>query len=300
MGAAGGDWKGADFRQKLVGLVRRQVPERDVEDIVQATLAEALSPAAPLDEESLRRWLVGVAKNKIADLHRRGRRESFEVPEVAVDAPPHAERDLVRWAEGALPTGGDEQKQTLEWLLREGEGEKLESIAESEQIPAPRVRKRVSRLRAHLRAQWRKEVALLAALGVAAVLVWLAQREKRPIAKDDVRPVPSEVAPSPKERARVIRDEALAACGREEWGACLEGLDRAKALDPDWENDPVVRAARAAAENARVPVPAPSSLPAPSASAMPTAMPPPSSTGPTPVPVAPRKPSKKSGVGSSI
>ncbi|HEY2517835.1 MAG TPA: sigma-70 family RNA polymerase sigma factor [Polyangiaceae bacterium] len=296
MGAAGGDWKGADFRQKLVGLVRRQVPEREVEDIVQATLAEALSPAAPLDEESLRRWLVGVAKNKIADLHRRGRRESFEVPEVAVEAPPHAERDLVRWAESALPADGGEQRQTLEWLLREGEGEKLESIAESEQIPAPRVRKRVSRLRAHLRAQWRKEVALLAALGIAAVLVWLAQREKTPVAKDEVRPVPSEVTPSPKERARVLRDEALAACGREEWGACLEGLDRAKGIDPEGEKDPVVQRARAAAESAVVPVAPPTLAPAPSASGMPAPRP----TSVPSVPTVPRQPSKKMGGGSSI
>ena len=140
------DWKGAAFRRTLVGIVRKRVPECDVEDIVQATLAEALSPSAPREEQALQRWLIGVVRHKIADRHRQGRRESFDLPELHVDAAPHSEEDLVRWAQRELPADGEPHR-TLEWMLREGDGEKLESIAESEQVPAPRVRKRVSRLR---------------------------------------------------------------------------------------------------------------------------------------------------------
>jgi DNA-directed RNA polymerase specialized sigma24 family protein len=189
------DWKGPVFRRTLVGMVRRHVPERDVEDIVQATLTEALSPSAPKDDASLQRWLLGVARHKVADRHRRGRRESFELPEVAVDAPAHAEADLVRWAVESLPADGEDPRRTLGWMMREGDGEKLEAIAESERIPAPRVRKRVSRLRSHLRAQWKKELALLAALGVIAVAIWLAHRAHKDDVAHDVRPVPSEVVP---------------------------------------------------------------------------------------------------------
>jgi DNA-directed RNA polymerase specialized sigma24 family protein len=192
------DWKGPAFRQTLVQIVRRRVPERDVEDIVQATLTCALSPSAPADDQALQRWLIGVAKHKSADRHRRGQRESFELPEVAVEAPPHAENDLVRWAARVLPAEGEEPRRTLEWMIREGDGEKLESIAESEQIPAPRLRQRVSRLRRHLRAEWKKEVALLAALGVVAVLIWLARRGREPVAHEPIRPVPVEVAPAPQ------------------------------------------------------------------------------------------------------
>ena len=215
---------------------------------------------------------------------------------------------FVRWAERALPAEGEEPRRTLEWMMREGEGEKLESIAESEQIPAPRVRKRVSRLRRHLRAEWRKEVALLAALGIVAMLIYLARRGPRePIAHDHVRPVPSEVAPSPQERARSVREDALAACGERAWAKCLDGLDRAKEIDPAGDTAERVVSARAAANAALNPppapipphsaVPVPSSVPMPAPSSMftPTFAPTPSSTS---TPVAPSPKPSRSGKAS--
>ncbi len=308
---SGSDWKGPAFRRMLVGIVRKRVPECDVEDIVQATLTEALSPSAPQEDAALQRWLIGVARHKIADRHRRARRESFELPELPVDAAPHSEEDLVRWAQRELPTRqeeAEEPRRTLEWMMREGEGEKLESIAESEQLPAPRVRKRVSRLRAHLREQWRKEIALLAALGVVAVLVWIARRDREPVARDRVRPVPSEVAPTPRERAGHLREDALAACDRREWGTCLDGLDRAKDLDPAGDGDTRIQSARAAASAATHPAPAPSAPPAPTVrvSPVPTIAPsavPTSSVPRTtlPGPSVPRKrDTSKAGSGSSL
>ena len=127
---------GPDLRTALIAMVRKRVPESEVEDIVQRALAEAIeSPHAPQDSESLRRWIFGVAKNKVVDYHRRAGRESFDLPDVAGTPAPHVEADLLRWAEKNLPTG-DENKKTLDWMLREGEGEKLESIAEIREAPA--------------------------------------------------------------------------------------------------------------------------------------------------------------------
>jgi DNA-directed RNA polymerase specialized sigma24 family protein len=284
MASAG--WQSAEFRRKLEAIVRRRVPDRDVEDIVQSTLAEAVaSPSAPKDEESLQRWLLGVARHKIADLHRRSRRESFDVPEVPVEAPPHAERDLMRWAASSIKEGPDggvaDEKQTLEWMLREGDGEKLETIAKSERLPAPRVRKRVSRLRSHFRAQWKKELALLAALGVVALAVlWFVRRAPRdPVADPGVRPVPSEALPRIEPAWRLRRD-ALAACDRGAWDVCVSGLDRAKALDPVGDSEPRVQEARAAAEAALHPVPvapAPTVVPSSAPSARTTPRPNPTS-----------------------
>lgn len=46
-----GDWHSNTFRAALLAMVRRRVPERDAEDVVQAVLAEALAssgrPAEP-------------------------------------------------------------------------------------------------------------------------------------------------------------------------------------------------------------------------------------------------------------
>jgi DNA-directed RNA polymerase specialized sigma24 family protein len=301
-----GDWKGAAFRRTLVGIVRKRVPECDVEDIVQATLTEALSPSAPTEDAALQRWLIGVARHKIADRHRRRSRESFELPEVEVAAAPHSEADLVRWAERKLPPDGEEPQKTLEWMLREGEGEKLEAIAESEQLPAPRVRKRVSRLRSHLRAQWRKEVALLAALGIVAAIVWIVHRDRAPIAREPVSPIPTETPETPEERAKRLREDALAACEKGAWASCIDGLDRAKEVDPSGDGDLRVQRARAAA-SAAIPPPLPSSVPTPAPAPTsaprlaPTTTPSDSAPAPTlPVPAKRNRPSKVPSSGSSL
>jgi RNA polymerase sigma factor (sigma-70 family) len=229
-------------------MVRRRVPESEVEDIVQSTLADAIeSPHAPKDSDSLRRWIFGVAKNKVVDYHRRAGRETFELPEVAGRPAPHAEADLLRWAEEHLPPG-EENKTTLDWMLREGEGEKLEWIAESEKVPAPRVRQRVSRLRRHLKAHWQKEVALLATVGVLLTILALVLRRREP------DPIANEAVP----RAEEIRRQAFERCLASEWKECIDKLDAAKALDPAGETRPEVRQARENANKAlTLPPPAP-------------------------------------------
>ena len=179
-----------------------------------------------------------------------------------MDGAPHSEEDLLRWAARELPPGKDAEE-TLEWLLREGAGEKLESIAESARLPAPRVRQRVSRLRKHLRARWAVEIAALTALGVlTALTVWLYRREppKAPIARD----VPTSTVPSPdspRVRAQKERARALDRCDMQAWEECIEGLDRALVLDPTTDEGEAARAARVAAEKALAPLVVPSSVP---------------------------------------
>jgi DNA-directed RNA polymerase specialized sigma24 family protein len=251
---------GPDLRAALVAMVRKRVPESEVEDVVQSALAEAVeSPHAPAEPEALRRWIFGVAKNKVVDYHRRAGRLSYELPDVEGKAAPHVEVDMLRWAEKNLPEGEDAQK-TLDWMLREGEGEKLESIATSEKVPAPRVRQRVSRLRRHLKAHWQKEVALLAAVGVlvsAIAFFLLNKRKPEPIATDPtILPLPDK-----------MRKDALELCGRGAWQRCVDGLDEAKRLDPAGDTRPEIVKARDDAQRALTPPPPPA--PTPTSSALP-------------------------------
>jgi len=78
-------------------MVRRRVPESDAEDIVQSALTEALAArTAPDEPEAMRKWIWGIARNKIADFYRRTRREAAgELPDVAID-PEQDEIELLR------------------------------------------------------------------------------------------------------------------------------------------------------------------------------------------------------------
>lgn len=243
------DWTSATFRAALLAMVRRRVPAGDADDVVQAALVAAVATAdRPRDPAEARRWIWGVARHKIADYHRRARREDLgDVPEPAGAPSPEAERDLLRWAVGALPPGEDAQR-TFAWLLREGEGEKLEAIADDERLPSPQVRQRVSRMRRLLRARW----AQLAAAGLVALAVYLLTRgSNAPV--DPPRVAPRLVEPSEFDaavaRGRALRVEALRACDATKWQRCLDGLDAARVLDPAGDASERVRRAREAARD---------------------------------------------------
>lgn len=241
------------MRRVLVEFVRKRVPASDVEDVVQTVLVEALAAAAsPQEESELRRWVLGIARHKIVDHHRRASRESAaEIPELPVGPPPVEEQALVRWAEEQAGASRD-AKSTLEWMAREGEGEKLEAIAEEEKVPAARVRQRVSRMRRWMKERWLAELAAAAALVVAGLVLWRVLRRDEPITLPDPEPIPTGTAsPDPSlERARALRVAAFEACDRSDWKGCLDGLDEAKALDPAGDADPRVGSARARAAEA--------------------------------------------------
>lgn len=310
------------LRRVLEDFVRRRVPASDVDDVVQTVLCDALASAArPADSDELKKWLLGIARHKVADHHRRAQREpAAELPELEAHPPPIEERSLARWAEDQAASTG-EAKKTLAWMAREGEGEKLESIAEEENVPAARVRQRVSRMRRWMKERWMAELAAVALLSILAVIAWrfLRRPDEMPEAKPDkiepMPPIAPEVPPE-LERARSLRADAVKRCDREEWQGCLDALDEAARLDPAGDTAKDVAELRGRATRALVPQVAPtenidekqSPLPAPTSA--PTSAPksapkteldsknvapkPQSTSVPPPVPTSFSKPAPKS------
>lgn len=183
----------------LSHFVRARVPETEVEDIVQATLSDALqADHHPEEDEDIVRWVYGICRHKVIEWFRRMRREiprDLESQEDAVPAEsaPTSAMDLMRWARKQLPKG-KENEQTLEWMLREGDGEKLETIAAEANVPAPRVRQRVSRLRRYFKAKWAAQTAAVAALLLVTLAIIFALRGK----KEEIAPRPEpSFEPSP-------------------------------------------------------------------------------------------------------
>jgi RNA polymerase sigma factor (sigma-70 family) len=240
------------LRRALSDFVRRRVPSAEVDDVVQTVLVEALAaPNRPRDPAELKRWLLGIARHKVVDHHRRATREPpTELPELEASPAPLEARSLVEWAEEQAGSEGEAQK-TLAWMAREGEGEKLEAIAAEEKVPAARVRQRVSRMRRWMKERWTAELAAVAMLGVLALAAWWLLTRERPEADKhpDVAPTIAPEPPSPLERARVLRADALRACERKEWRSCLDRLDEARGLDPDGDRAPAIGAARQQAED---------------------------------------------------
>ncbi len=82
----------AELRNLVERVVRKRVPEPEVDDLVQTVLCDAVaSRSLPDEPEQLRRWLVGIARHKVADFHRkRSRGQHVALPEQIEGKPvPH-------------------------------------------------------------------------------------------------------------------------------------------------------------------------------------------------------------------
>jgi DNA-directed RNA polymerase specialized sigma24 family protein len=236
-------------------MIRRRAPSWEVDDLLQATLADALAaPRCPAQPDEMRRWVFAIARNKVADYHRRGRREQLqELPDLEAPGTSQGVGDLLRWAEKVLPQG-EKAQEALHWMLREGEGETLETMAEEARLPAPQVRKRVSRLRRHFRTRWALEVAALLVVTLIAVGIALVA-PKRPTPAPEAEHVPAPPPSSIPVPAEDLRQRALQDCEKGRWQECVEALDEARRLDPAGDALPAVQAARGRARDALTPPP---------------------------------------------
>ena len=105
--------------------------------------------------------------------------------------------------------------------------------------PLPVLSMRPGRRRPRPLVMWLAAAATLAVGGSAIAYVAL-----HPPAPEAIGPVPDESASANHAAAADLRRQALAACNAQRWIACQANLDRAKALDPDGDRTPEIKALR--------------------------------------------------------
>ena len=155
-------------------MVSRRVPADATEDLVQSVLCDALMAREVPDVEALPVWLYAIARNKVADFHRRAKRRPLEITVEPATSDPLEERDMLSRAAELAP-----DPRALEWIVRAESGVSLADIAREEDLPAPVVRQRVSRLRRALRA------TLLAAALIAIAALVFGVRSYRDAIRND-------------------------------------------------------------------------------------------------------------------
>jgi RNA polymerase sigma factor (sigma-70 family) len=225
----------------------RGIPKEDREDAVQEVLVRALAVADP--PETLGGWIavcVGIARNLSADeVRRKVRRARVDEgplgdPDAAA-VPDESSREVLDDKRKIAFVKGEVPERTMAILQAVADGAEQREVAKELGLSPQTVYNEVARTRAKLRARWAAYLAA-ATVAVLAVIVWISLREGR----EDVA---HRLTPE-QERAAQMRKAALFDCKEKHWASCLEGLDRARALDREGDQTPEIVALRSAAESA--------------------------------------------------
>lgn len=254
-----------ELRQHLASYLRRRLPAAEVDDALQAVYCAALEAKnIPTEEEHLRKWMTVIARRQVAAYYERTSAEQLgEPPDVEVQPELVETMSMLRWAEKqAAQSQQESTEQTLDWMARESDGEKLESIAADTHIPSANVRQRVFRLRRFMKARWALEMS--AALVLVAIASWMLTRRSPPVVQLERMPIPpvSVTLPDYPKRAAELRNEALRKCDEEQFQECLRLLDEAARIDPKGDKEPTIANARwRAMERLAPPLPPTSPIP---------------------------------------
>lgn len=255
-----------DLRAYLAQYLRRRLPKTEADDALQAVYCAALEARnIPQDRAHLRRWMTVIARRQVAAYYERASAEQLsepvDLPDVEWRANAAEVRSLWQWAEQqAADSQLEAVDETLDWMARESDGEKLESIAADARIPSARIRQRVFRLRRFMKARWILEISAAAVL--IAITSWVLSRRSDPVVVRRVVPRPpvSITLPlnAPLIRAAELRKTAFKLCDQNAFESCLRLLDDAAALDLQGDTDLQVIAARKLAQDNLRPPPPPS------------------------------------------
>jgi DNA-directed RNA polymerase specialized sigma24 family protein len=255
-----------ELLERLRNMVRKSVPEIDVDDVFQTSWVKAREAKdLPLEQGPCIGFVLTIGHHTVVDYWRK-RGGSREMPVedleyVAAACPQESISARLLVQKFAADEDMDEDRwQTFVWLARTSIGETVQKIADEMDIDYFVVHKRISKLKKDLRQKaivWGGGIAFVALL--VGTIWFYVLRPKPEIAHDKEKPAPTlnELAPSappmlpppppelsPAMRARTLRALAYRDCVDVAWASCLQLLNEAKAIDPDGEKDPLVKAAR--------------------------------------------------------
>jgi len=237
---------------RLVGHLRfpwdptNRVTREAAEDIAQDALIRALRcKTLPDENRPLYSWLRRFANfQRLRYRTAEGKRTSREelVPDFETHAvePEQGDDQAEAKARVAREVAAESVHNAQAYGLMEAQAENdqtLHVVASQQGLKPATAQKQVERYKLDVRKRWARYSAMVVAVGAMILLFIHFQHD------DDVvtNHVPS---------AAEIREEALTACAKGQYKACLRDLDWAKEQDPRGDRDPAIVEARAKAKAA--------------------------------------------------
>jgi len=269
-----------ETRQAIENVFRKAFPGD--EDYCQEVLLKLLAhPDPPETIEGCRYLAIRMAQDMVVDILRRRSVRRRVSPGPTEDADSHASpgpdasevlaaRQLLAFVAEQEEAGNISGRQAT--ILRDvADGASHGEIAGRLKVAQKTVRNEVVKARKELHERWQARLSAVSkplAIGLFALLLWnlfCPTTPRRDVAKDtapkpEVPTTPEALGPGSRARATELRRSALHACDVGEWKECVDGLDQAKALDPEGDDKPAVQEARARAAGAKA---APEHHPAP-------------------------------------
>jgi DNA-directed RNA polymerase specialized sigma24 family protein len=238
-------------RAKIFAVLGKRIPPADADDIAQAAYVRLLMmPSLPDTEHALLGLVVTVVRGLVIDRHRADKRrreqhaDGADVDAVAVeDGAPSAEereewRQMLAFVQVEVDAGRVPAN-ALRWARGLAAGETVDAIAAHENRSPSAIKMRMKRLREHLRRRWPVYAGVAGPILLFVLWIGTGGREVGTGS-------PEAAAPGRMFRERQFRAKAQVECREGNYGACEEDLNIARRFDFGGEDQPEVKAMRAA------------------------------------------------------
>ena len=248
------DWHGKIIRWHIKEF---KLQNADAEDIFQTACMKALDEDDwPAEEKPTLTWLFKITRNTCydhlrAEKRRRDREVSLDDLDVSEETQARDEgKDLKDFIEVTLLEKPNIVSGIAMLVEHHVVGNDVTDIAAKHSIPTRLVYERMASARAAIRSGYQVGGGLVAALALLLILIRFPGDDRSGVgAGIGHHPHPEiPLVPAPPPDPTEMRTKALELCREKRYAPCLEGLNRARRIDPAGEKDPKVIQARQEAE----------------------------------------------------